>query len=223
MRRLRYKHRSVYFEVALLVEVGAHLVDYLGALHKGLAHLRVDNEVDIALSVAQLGVAEGVVHYAILLLDDRQGAEALAEHRETLHMDTGLTHLGDKDIACHADDVANVEQAFEDGVVEGLVLIGAYLVTLDVQLYAAVAVLQLHKRGGAHDAAAHDAACYADVLEEGVVLREFLQYFCAFGVHLIEGCGVGVDTQVLQLCQRIAAYLFLLSKFCHNMFACLLF
>ena len=131
-------------------------------------------------------------------------------------MDGGLTHLGDKDIARHSDDVANVEQTFEDGIVEGLILTGAYLVALDIELDAAVGVLQLHEGGGTHDAAAHDAAGDADVLEEGVVFGELFQYLVAFDVHLIEGCGIRVDTQILQLCQRIAAYLFLLSKFCHN-------
>ena len=124
-------------------------------------------------------------------------------------MDGGLTHLGDKHIARHANDVADVEQAFEDSVVEGLVLTGAYLVALDIELDTAVGVLQLDKRGGAHDAAAHDAAGDRDVLEERVVLGELLQNVGAFAVDLIEGCGIGIDTQVLKLVERISADLFL--------------
>ena len=64
----------------------------------------------------------------------------------------------------------------------------------------------------------HYSAGDAYVLEKAVVLRELLQYLAALGVHLIEGCGIGIDAQLLELGQRIAAYLFLFSKFCHNMF-----
>ena len=169
------------------------------------------DEVDVALAVALLGVAESVVDHPVLLLDDGQRAQTLAEHREGLHMYRGLAHLGHKDVACHTDDVANIEQALEDGVVEGLVLVGAYLVALYVKLYAAVAVLQLDKRSGTHDASAHDAAGNAYLLVQCVVLRISLQDFGAGAVHLIQGGGVGIDAQLLQLGQRIAAYLFLLS------------
>ena len=215
------QHGGVHLEVALLVEVGTHLVHYLGTLHEDVAHLRVDDEVDVALAVAQLGVAEGVVDHAVLLLDDGQGAQALAEDGEALHMDGGLAHLGDEDVAGDADDVADVEQAFEDGVVEGLVVAGAYLVALDVELYAAGVVLQLDEAGGAHDAAAHDAAGEADILEESIVLREAGQDVGGFGVDLIEGGGIGVDAECTELGEGIAAYLFLFGQFCHNMFACL--
>ncbi len=203
------QHGGVHLQVALLVEIGTHLVHYLGALHESVAHVGVHDEVHIALAVAQLGVAEGVVHHAVFLLDDRKRAQALAEHGEALHMDGGLTHLGYKHIARYTDDVADVEQALEDGVVERLVLPGAYLVALDIELDAARVVLQLDKRGGAHDAAAHDAAGEADVLEEAVVLRVPLQDVGGGSVDLVEGGGIGVDAEGLELGERISADLFL--------------
>ena len=203
------QHGGVHLEVALLVEVTAHLVHYLGTLHKGVADMGVDDEVDVALAVAQLGVAEGVVDHAVLLLDDGQGAQALAEHGEALHMDGGLTHLGNKHIARYADNVADVEQALEDGIVEGLVLPGAYLVALDVELDATRVVLQLDKGGGAHDAAAHDAAGEADVLEERVVLGVALKDVGGGGVDLVEGGGIGVDAEGFELGERISSDLFL--------------
>ena len=212
------QHGSVHLEVALLVEVVAHLVDNLRSLHKRLAHLRIDNEVDIALAVAQLGVAEGVVDHAVLLFHDRQGAQTLAEHLEALHMDGSLTHLGDKHIARHADDVANVEQTLENGIVEGLVLVGAYLVALDIELDTAKGVLQLDKRGGSHDAAAHDAAGNAHILEQRVVLGKLLKDFTTLAVHLIEGGGIRIDSELLELGKRISANLLLLRQFCHNIY-----
>ncbi len=209
------QHGGIHLEVALLVEVGTHLVDNHGALDEGVAHLGVDDEVDVALAVALLGVAEGVVDHAVLLLDDGQGAEALAEDGEGLGVDGDLAHLGDKDIAGDADDVANVKQALEDGVVERLVVAGAYLVALDVELNAAGVVLELDEAGGAHDAAAHDAAGEADTLEERVVLREALQDVGSFDVDLVEVGGIGVDAECLEFGEGIAADLFLFGEFCH--------
>ena len=130
-------------------------------------------------------------------------------------MDGNLTHLGDEHIALDADDVADVQQAFEDGVVERLVLAGAYLVTLDVELYATRMILQLNKRGGPHDAAAHDAAGDADLLEEAVVLRVALQDVGSDGIDLIEVCRIGVDTQRLEFGEGVPADLFLFSQFGH--------
>ena len=137
-QRARRGGRSVNFEIALLVEVVAHDVDYLGTLDECLAHLRVDDEIDITHTVALLGVGEGVIDLSVFLLDDRERTEAFAEHRKALHVDGGFAHLGDKHITRDTDDVADVEKAFEDGVVERFVFIGTNLVAFDVELDAAV-------------------------------------------------------------------------------------
>ena len=131
-------------------------------------------------------------------------------------MDGSLAHLGDKDKAGNTNDVAYVKQAFEDGVVHCLVFTWAYLVAFDVKLYAAIGVLQLHEGSGTHYAAAHNTTCYADILELAIVLRIFLQYLCAVGVHFIKCGRIGINTQFFQLVKRISADLFLFTQFCHN-------
>ena len=136
-------------------------------------------------------------------------------------MNRGLAHLGDKDVTGHTDNVADVEQTFKNGVVEGLVLTGANLVALNIQLDTPVGVLQLYKRRGTHDAAAHDAASYADVLKQRVVLRIFLENLARLGVHLVQGGGIGINAQILQFVQRIPADLFLFGQFGHDAIYCL--
>ena len=134
-----------HLEAAGGVEVLAHGGDYLGALHEGILHLRVDYKVHIALAVTHFRIGESIVHHAVHFLHYRKHAEALAQEGELLHVDAELTCLGDEGVALDSHHVADIEQALPDGIVHSLVLAGADFVALDVDLYAAGLVLQLGK------------------------------------------------------------------------------
>ena len=180
-------------------------------------HLRLDDQIDVALAVAQLGIAERVVHFAVLLLDDRQRPQRLAQQLQLLAVDRQLAGFGDERESAHADDVAYVEQLLEDLVVERRFGIPtpAHFVALDVDLYLARMVLQLEKRRAAHDTAREDAPrdrYVGEVLLFGPVLRGDLR---GRGGHLVPGGRIGVDSQLAQLRERVAADLFLLfTEFC---------
>ena len=109
---------SLDLGISGLVEDAAHGAYDDGALLKGLLDALVDDEVNIALSVAQLGVFEGVIDLSVLLLDDRQGLEALGEHGQFLSMDTNLASLRAEHIALDADEVAEVEKFLENNIIE---------------------------------------------------------------------------------------------------------
>ena len=191
------QHRCVHLQIALLVEVLAHCVHNLCPLHKSLPHVRIHNQIHITHTVALLGVAESIVHHAVLLLHNGQRTEALAKHRQALHMDGNLTHLCDEHITLHTDNVADIQQTLEHRVVHRLVLARANLVAFHIQLDSSMRVLQFHKRCRTHNSAAHDATCYTDVLKQRVILRILLQNLARFGVHLIQCGGIGVNTQFL--------------------------
>ena len=132
--------------------------------------------VHVPHAVAELGVGECVVDLALLLLDYREHPQGLGEDGQALGVYGELAGLGDEGVALDAHEVADVEELLEDGVVHGLVLAGADLVALDIDLNPAFGVLQLDERGGAHDAAAHHPAGYG-YLREGALLRiVFLLY-----------------------------------------------
>ena len=207
-------------EVALLVEELAHGGDYLGALDEGVAHLRVDHQIDITLAIAHFGVGQGVELLAVLLLDYGQGAYRLREDGEAAAVHRLLARVGDECEALDADEVAYVEQFLEDGVVERRVALGADVVAADVYLYAARVVLQFKERGAAHDAAAHDAAGDAHVgVVGGVVGREPVGDLCGRGRHVVHGGGVGLYAQFSERGQRAAAQLFLFAEFETHMFS----
>ena len=152
------QHRRLHLKIAALVEETADAVDDVGAGDEDVLHPVVHHEIDITHAVAELGIIEFVVLHAVLLFDDGQRPQRLAEHRHFLDVYRDFAHLRAEGEALHADEVADVQQAFEHSVVHRLVLLGADLVALDIQLDAAFRVLQFAERSGAHDAAAHDTA-----------------------------------------------------------------
>ena len=187
----RLKDRGLHLEAAVLIEILAHGGDYLGPLLESLLNLRIDDQVDIAHAVAQLRIVETVVDCAVSVgLDYRKHAQALAENGESLGVDGELAGLGDESITGNADYVTYVQQFLENGVVHGFVLVRADLVSLDIDLDAAFGVLKLHERSCTHDAAAHDAACYHNVVE--------IAFFCV--ITSFDGSAGSIDRI---LCGRI--------------------
>ena len=127
---------SLDLGITSIVEHLTHGANHSGALQEGILHALVNNEVDIALAIAQLGVVEGVVGHTVLNLHDGQWLETLAQHLERLGMDADFASLSAEHKALDTHKVANVEQLLENSVIEVLVLIGAQVVTADVDLDA---------------------------------------------------------------------------------------
>ena len=65
----RLQDRRLHLEVAPLVEELAHRVDDLTPLEERILDLRIDDQVDVALAVALFRIAEGIVYFAVFLLD----------------------------------------------------------------------------------------------------------------------------------------------------------
>ena len=142
---------GVDLQEALLVQVSADLLQDLAALDEGVFDLGVDDEVNIALTIAGLAVGQTVE-----LLG--QGQQALGEQRQLGDADGDLAHFGAEHFALDTDDIADV-QLFEGGV-----RLIAQQVTLDEDLDIALLVTQVGKAGLAHDAFGHHAASQRDDL-----------------------------------------------------------
>ena len=67
----------LHLRVASLVEHAAQGAQHGSTLEEGVFHAVIDDEVDITLAVAQLGIIKLVVCHAVLILNDRQRLEAL--------------------------------------------------------------------------------------------------------------------------------------------------
>ena len=128
------KDRGLDLKAAGGVEIFPHRGDDLRPLDEHVLYLRVHDEVNVPLAVAQLGIGEGVIDNAVNLLHDRKNPQRLAQNGKFLCVNTELSGLGDEGEALDADDVADVKQFLPDGVVHRLVLARADLVPLDVDL-----------------------------------------------------------------------------------------
>ena len=115
-------------------------------------------------------------------------------------------------MAAHTDEVADIEQLLKYGIVQLLVLARTDFIACDVNLYAAVGILELGKGSLAHDAAPHDTAGHTHLAGGCVVGKRFLD-FAAVGVYRIFGRRIRLDAHVAQSLQRVAAYDFLFAKF----------
>ena len=131
------QRRGLHFGITSLVEHTAHGADDGGALQESLLHTFVHHKVDIALAIAQLWVVELIVGHTVLVFHDGQGLQGLREQGQFLGMDADLTGLCTEHETAHADEVANVEQLLEHGVVKLFVLIGTDVITSDIHLDAA--------------------------------------------------------------------------------------
>ena len=211
--------RGLHLQAAGLVEVTAHRGDDLRPLDEGLLHLRVHHEVHVPLAVAEFRIGETVMDGTVGIgLDDGKDAEGLGKDREFLRVDGQLARLGDEGEALDAHDVADVQQFLEYGIIKGLVLAGADLVPLDIDLDASRVVLQLHEGSRAHDAAGHDAAGDADVGEVALLGLEARRDLRGGGVDGVQGGGVGIDAQFADLREGLPPAEFLFVAFdgsCH--------
>ena len=176
-------------EIALRQET-ADSGDDPGTLDEDIAGSVVHDEIDVALAIAHVGVLQ-----AVELL--RQGRQGLGQKSEFFGVDGDLAGLGLEDKALDADDVADVH------LFKSLVGILTDLVAGNIDLDAAVSVLDIAERGLAHDALEHHAAGDGDIL--ALELVEIISDLGSVVSLVIFYDHKGVIARSLQLCQFIAA------------------
>ena len=145
-------------------------------------------------------------------LDDRKDLQRLAEHGEFLGMDRQLAGLGDEGETLDTDDVTDVQQFLEYGVVHRLVFARADLVTLDIDLDASALVLELHERSRTHDAARHDASGDADILEVPFLRLVAVEDLRGGRVDRIKRCRIRFDAQFPELVHGFPSLNLLLTE-----------
>ena len=217
--RNRLQDGRFHLQAAGCVEVFAHGGDDLRPFDEHLFHLRVHNQVHIPLAVAQFRIGKAVVDGSVRIgLHDGQHAQRFAQQHQLAGVNAQLPGLGDEGKAFDADDVTDVQQLLEHGVVQGLILAGADIVPLYIYLDAAGGILELHKGSGSHDAPRHDAARDADVLQVPFFGIVFLRDSPGGFVNRIQGCRIRINTQFLDFRQGFPAQDFLLAAFdvCHK-------
>ncbi len=112
------QYRGVYLGISGIVEDTANGADDGGTLEEGVLDASVYDEVNVALTIAQFGVVEGVIYLAVGIgLHHRQWLQALAQHGHLHHVNTDFASLGAEYIALHANEVPQVQQLLEYNII----------------------------------------------------------------------------------------------------------
>ena len=117
---------------------------------------------------------------------------------------TDFARLSTENRTLDANEVAQVEQAFEHHVVHIFVLFGTDVIAGDVYLDATFGVLQFNERCLSHHTAAHDASGDRHLARLGVIL-ELVADVGGKGIGYILSCGIGVDAHVAQFGQTLTS------------------
>ncbi len=138
-------HGCFHFQEPLAVQKAAGGPDNLAPGLKDFSHLRVDNQVKVALPVTQVHIFQAMPLF-------RQGPQRLGQDNKALSRNGDFTHPGFKDIAVDSDDVAQIQFA------EEFVGFFTHIVGTHVNLNSAAGVLDVGKGGLAHAPPGHDPA-----------------------------------------------------------------
>ncbi len=108
---------GLHLRVASFIEHLTDGPDHRGPLQEGVFHPIVHYQVNVALTVAQLGVVELIVGHTILVFHDRQGLQTLGEQGEFLGMDRDLSCLCTEHEALDADEVTDIHELLKYSII----------------------------------------------------------------------------------------------------------
>ena len=185
--------RRLDFQKAIFVEDTTDALDDLRPFDKDIFHFGIDDEVHIALPIAQVHVLKAVEFF-------RQRLQGFGQELQVFDADGRFARMGQEDRARHADDIAEVHQ-FRDGID-----LFAQHVLAQVELDAARLVMEVHEARLAVAADSHDTAGHFD---HRVVVLHFLglgMYF-AIVVRHIEAVPEGGDAAFFQFMHLVDAVL----------------
>ncbi len=133
----RLHHGRFYFEEAARIELPPERLDDLRTRDESLSHLRIRDQVDIALAIARFDIFK-----AVPLLGQRE--HDFRKEVEVFDVNGELAGSGAKQIAGDADDVADIKQFVK--------LVGrfAHRIFFDIDLQLLAVLLQVEKAGFAH-------------------------------------------------------------------------
>ena len=137
------QHRRFHFEEVALHQELANMGDHLRAHPEGVAHVFVDDQVDVTLTIALLGVGQAVVLV-------RQRTQRLGQQADVGHFHVQVALAGAGQGAFGGDDVAQVV------VLDRFQGLGRQGLAVDVHLQAPGHVLQHHKGATVEDDTAGD-------------------------------------------------------------------
>ena len=140
-----HQHRCLDFHESPAVEEVTDLLDDLGSLDEGIFNLGINDQVQIPLAIAHVGIGE-----AVMLLG--QHLDALAEQDDLGGVNGDLARPRPEEEALDAQDIADVI------LLECLVVVDADAVSGNIDLDVALKVCDVRERSLTHNALEHHTA-----------------------------------------------------------------
>ncbi len=191
----RLHHGRFHFQIPVRFELPAQRGDDLRAGDEDLLHIRVGNQIQIALAIADLHILQPVPFL-------RHAEQRLGEEIQVLGVYAELAGSRTEEIPFHSDNVAEVEQLPQREVAL------AHRVLLHINLGPLAALLEMRKPGFTHAAHGLNAARNA---HRGALLELFRRLRAPVPKHLRNGVGeiealaVGMKAERLYLRDALVA------------------
>ena len=209
------KDWSLNLQAAVLIEILTHSSDNLRTLCKHIAHLRINHQINITLTIAYLRIGQSIELLTILLLNDWEWADRLRQYGKLTTMYRQLACIGAECKTLNTDKVANIEQLLKYGVIECWVALRTDVVTTDIYLNTTCVVLQLEERCATHNTAAHNTTGDGYCLELRWLCIELRCNLRSISRHIKLLGRIRVNAEVTQRLKRITAQLFLFTQMFH--------
>ena len=107
----------LHFGISCFVQNFPHGPDDSRTLEECVFDTLVDHKIDVALTIAQLGIVELVIGDTILVFHDWQRLQSLRQQCQLLGVHADLSRLGTEHEALYANKVADVEQTLENIII----------------------------------------------------------------------------------------------------------
>ena len=111
---------GLYLGVTVLIEHVSQGPQYSGTLQESIFYSLINHQVNITLTVTQFGIIKLIVCHTVFVFDDRQRFQTLTQQGHLLGVYRYLTGLCAEHESFNADEVTDVKQSLEGGVVDRL-------------------------------------------------------------------------------------------------------
>ena len=214
---------SLNLGVTVLVEHVSQCPQHSGTLQESIFYSLINHQVNITLTVTQFGIIKLIVCHTVFVFDDRQRFQTLTQQGHLLGVYRYLTGLCAEHESFNADEVTDVKQSLEGGVVDRLSTLllfccgislagGVDIVAGDIHLYSTFGILYFCEGCLTHHTATHHTAgdTYLAWL---ILITEVITDIYTKSVGGVCGSWVRIDTHVAQLLQTLASANLLFTEF----------
>src|SRR5690625_5336187 len=103
------KNRSFYLQISSLVHIVAHRLNHFRTFYKNIPHLRINNQIDIPLTIPQFFIGKSIVSgnlslFILHLLGGRQWTNRFSKKNKLFSVNRGFSCSGFKNKPARSEE-----------------------------------------------------------------------------------------------------------------------